>query len=85
MTVTIVNMLEAKTGLSKLVQAIERGEESEIILARNGKPAARLVPLLSISQTGSRLGIAKGRFEVPDDFDADDEEIAQLFLERGDV
>ena len=37
---TIVNMLDAKTNLSKLVDAVERGEETEIIIARNGKPAA---------------------------------------------
>ena len=40
-----VNMLDAKTQLSKLVSAVESGEEKEIIIARNGKPAAKLVPI----------------------------------------
>ena len=39
-----VNMLEAKTNLSKLVEAVETGKETEIILARNGKPVARFEP-----------------------------------------
>ena len=40
-----VNMLEAKTHLSRLVDAVESGAEKEIIIARNGKPAAKLVPI----------------------------------------
>lgn len=73
-----VNMLEAKTNLSKLVEQVESGEESEIIIARNGKPAARLVRL-GERPCGKRLGVAKGCFEVPDSIDADNEKIAQLF------
>jgi prevent-host-death family protein len=71
-------MLEAKNNLSKLVEAVESGSESEIIIARNGRPAARLVPL---GHTGKRplLGIAKGLFEVPDNIDEDNEEIAKMF------
>ena len=42
---TVVNMLEAKNNLSKLVEAVESGGESEIIIARNGRPAVRIVPL----------------------------------------
>ncbi|MCB1993661.1 MAG: type II toxin-antitoxin system prevent-host-death family antitoxin, partial [Geminicoccaceae bacterium] len=38
-------MLEAKTQLSKLVEAVESGAEAEIVIARNGKPAAKLVPI----------------------------------------
>ena len=40
-----VNMLEAKTNLSRLVESVESGAETEIVIARNGKPAARLVPI----------------------------------------
>ena len=75
----IVNMLQAKSNLSRLVEAIGQGEEREIIIARNGKPAAKLVPI-STSSVGPRLGIAKGAFIVPDDIDADNEEVARLFL-----
>lgn len=75
-----VNMLEAKTSLSKLVEAVESGAESEIVIARNGKPAARLVPVQSPEQDVSRrIGIAKGLFTVPDDFDIDNELIRKMF------
>jgi len=77
-----VNMLEAKSTLSRLVEAIEAGRESEIIIARNGRPAARLVPI-DQTRSGHRLGVAKGLFEVPDDIDAHNDEVAQLFLGRG--
>jgi prevent-host-death family protein len=73
-----VNMLEAKTHLSKLVEQVESGEEPEIIIARNGRPAAKLVRLGG-KPAGQRLGVAKGQFEVPDDIDADNAEIARLF------
>lgn len=60
---TTVNMLEAKTKLSKLVQAVEDGTEAEIVLARNGKPVARIVPLAKpVIDTSKRLGIAIGEF-----------------------
>jgi antitoxin (DNA-binding transcriptional repressor) of toxin-antitoxin stability system len=48
---TTVNMLEAKTHLSRLVEAIESGAETEIIIARNGKPAARLTALAPKKKT----------------------------------
>jgi prevent-host-death family protein len=58
------NMLEAKTNLSKLVEAVESGKESEIILARNGRPVARIVPIGETVpvDTSKRLGIAEGQF-----------------------
>lgn len=74
----IVNMLEAKSSLSRLVDAIETGREREIILARNGRPAARLVPIDTLP-SGIRIGVAKGAFEVPDDIDAHNDEVARLF------
>lgn len=73
-----VNMLDAKTNLSKLVEAIESGAETEIIIARNGKAAARLVAL-SPNKNAIKFGVAKGMFEMPENFDADNEEIARLF------
>ena len=73
-----VNMLEAKSTLSRLVEAIESGKEQEIIIARNGRPAAKLVPI--DSRPAKRLGIAKGRFDIPDTIDAHNDEIARRFL-----
>jgi prevent-host-death family protein len=74
---TIVNMLDAKTRLSKLVEAVESGAEKEIIIARNGKPAARLVPVEGKSKRKRRLGLLKGKFPVmtQEEFDADNEAI----------
>jgi prevent-host-death family protein len=73
-----VNMLEAKSNLSELVRTVEAGEHAEIIIARNGHPVARLVPIAKPAAT-QRIGIARGQFTVPDDIDADNDAIAVLF------
>ena len=75
-----VNMLEAKSTLSKLVDAVERGFEPEIIIARHGRPAAKLVPVVdSKGHQGKRLGVAKGQFVVPESIDESGAEAARLF------
>jgi len=62
----VVNMYEAKSNLSKLVEEAEAGEE--VILARAGHPVVRLVP---VRQKGRRkLGSWKGQVWMADDFDA---------------
>ena len=76
---TTINMLQAKRNLSRLVESIEQGEEREIIIARNGRPAAKLVPLASVPAS-NRIGVAKGLFEVPDNIDANNAEVARMFL-----
>ena len=73
-----MNMLEAKTNLSRLVEAVESGAETEIVIARNGKPAARLVPLRS-EPVGVRIGLAKGKFTMPDDIDGANDLILEMF------
>jgi prevent-host-death family protein len=77
----IVNMLEAKSNLSRLVEAVESGAEAEIVIARNGRPAAKLVAIRSLRK-GVRLGVAKGKFKVPDDIDADNAVIAEMLAGR---
>ncbi len=74
-----VNTLEAKSTLSRLVDLIEQGSEREIVIARNGRPAARLVSINTCARQ-HRLGIAKGQFVVPDNIDAHNAEVASLFL-----
>ena len=77
-----VNMLDAKSQLSKLVAAVESGAEKEIVIARNGKPAARIVPIDEApKQATRRLGIAAGQYGIPSDeeWEALDKEIAELF------
>ena len=55
----VVNMLRAKTHLSRLVQAVESGAVAEILIARHGHPVARLTALKGPS-TGLRFGLANG-------------------------
>jgi prevent-host-death family protein len=75
-----VNMLEAKTQLSKLVDRIERGQDREILIARNGRPAARLVPVAACP-VGKRIGLLKGKFKAPSlkQLDAQNAKLARLF------
>jgi prevent-host-death family protein len=75
---TIVNMLEAKSNLSRLVEAVESGAEAEIVIARNGRPAARLVPI-ALKANGQRIGVAKGKFIAPEPDKALDKEVAAAF------
>lgn len=62
-----VNIHEAKTHFSRLVDQASAGEE--ILIARAGKPVARLVPLEASVAPDRRLGLGRGRFSVPDDVD----------------
>ena len=73
-----VNIHKAKTDLSRLVDAVERGEVAEIIIARNGKPAARLAPLEKRSVV-QRIGVAKWTFDIPPSDPKTDAEIESLF------
>jgi len=79
-----VNMHDAKSQLSKWVDAVERGETDQVVIARNGRPAARLVPLATAARTPVRIGIAKGLFVAPADTSAQDTEVAALFLDPRD-
>jgi prevent-host-death family protein len=64
-----VNIHAAKTHLSRLIDAVMEGEE--IVIARSGRPVARLVPLEKAAAPGRRqLGVLGGKLKVPDDFDA---------------
>ncbi len=75
-----VNMHEAKSRLSALVEAVESGREAEVVIARNGKPAARLVPVV-VRDVSKRIGVAEGQFPMPSDEEwaAMDKEIEALF------
>lgn len=75
-----VNMHEAKTQLSKLVECALDGEE--VVIARAGKPAVRLVPV-EARPARSILGALAGRYRIPDDVDDfGREEIAAMFDDR---
>jgi prevent-host-death family protein len=63
-----VNIHAAKTQLSRLVDQASKGES--FVIARAGKPAAKLVPLAPDEIGGARrLGFLAGELAVPDDFD----------------
>ena len=77
---TTVNIHEAKTHLSRLVDEVAAG--AEIIIAKAGKPMARLVPITAPIRK-KRLGQLKGKIEVSDDFNAPlDDEILSSFEGR---
>jgi prevent-host-death family protein len=65
----VVNMHEAKTHLSRLVERAEAGEE--IVIGRAGKPVAKLVPYQPERPARRGLGAWKGRVWIADDFDDD--------------
>ena len=64
--VPIVGMLEAKTHLCRLVGALETGELAELLIARNGRPVARLSPLKGPGDH-RRIGAAISGFALPGD------------------
>jgi prevent-host-death family protein len=64
---TTVNTHEAKTQLSRLLALVEKGEE--VVIARNGKPIAKLVAVEEPQVAGKReLGFMRGKFVVPPEF-----------------
>ena len=72
-----VNIHEAKTHLSRLVERVQAGEE--FVIAKAGKPAARLVPI-EVARKPVKVGGLKARTPLPDDFDSMfEEEIAAAF------
>lgn len=72
-----VNIHDAKTNLSRLIASIKSGSETEIVIAQNGVPAARLVPL--DKKPKIKWGLAKGKYIIPDDIDFLNPEIEALF------
>ncbi|NJM83781.1 MAG: type II toxin-antitoxin system prevent-host-death family antitoxin [Tabrizicola sp.] len=73
---TTIGIRDAKASFSKLVRQVESGSTPEIVLARAGKPVARLVP---VPGAPIRLGIADGAFHVPDDIDDANPAIEEMF------
>ena len=76
-----VNIYEAKTRLSQLVDAANRGET--IVIAKSGTPMAKLVPLSEDMKPTVRFGGMKGEIWIADDFDAPlPDELLALFEGR---
>ena len=73
-----INIHEAKTHFSKLIQRVINGEE--VVIARSGTPVARLGPIGHIGKRSRKPGSAKGLVRIGDDFDAPlPKELAQAF------
>jgi prevent-host-death family protein len=73
-----VNIHEAKTNFSRFVDQAEAGEE--IVIARAGKPVARLVALVSAAKPLRTLGLGKTQFSFPEHFNhLDAAEISDMF------
>jgi prevent-host-death family protein len=77
---TQVGMHEAKTKLSNLVERAEAGEE--IVIARNGQPVVRLVPVAKANSLKSVRGSLRGKVEFAADFDELPDDIAEAFGAR---
>lgn len=70
-------MHEAKTKLSQLVERAEAGED--VIIARNGKPAVRLVPVGKVAAVSSIRGVWRDRVHIAEDFDELPDELSDAF------
>ena len=71
-----VNVHDAKTHFSKLLERVAKGEE--VVIAKAGKPVARLAPLGQPPQP-RKLGGFEGEIWIADDFDAPDPDLEVLF------
>ena len=58
---------------------LETKKEDSITVARNGKPVAKIV-LINETPVSKRIGVAKGKFTVNGDFDADNDDISNLMM-----
>jgi len=74
-----INIHEAKTHLSQIIERVARGES--VIIGKAGKPMAVLSPYAA-TRPHRKPGSMKGRIHIANDFDADDAVIADLFEGR---
>lgn len=74
-----MSIKEAQANFSKIIALLERKEESEVIVTREGKPVVKIVLYEEPKSFDSIIGIAEGKFVVPDNFDEPDDEIARMF------
>ena len=69
----LIDILEAQSDLERLVDAIEAGRETEVVILKDGRPVARIVAW------PRRIGVARGKFDIPESSRELDQEIAELF------
>lgn len=73
----LVNIHEAKTNLSKLLEMVYLSDK-EIIIAKAGKPVAKLISYKETKKP-RKFGLMKGKIWMSDDFNDEDEEINKMF------
>ena len=77
MTMKTVNIAEAKAKFSEISRRVQNGER--IVLCKNNKPFAQITPLKLTSEGKRPMGLARGMFTVPKDFNDPDPEIEADF------
>lgn len=60
-----IDVLEAASTLEQLVDDLESGRKREVVITKDGRPVAKLLPI-ERGDLSRRIGVAKGKFEVPD-------------------
>jgi prevent-host-death family protein len=73
-----VSLFDAKTHLSRIVEELLTGLEDSVVVSRRGRPVVKIVPIRK-TDCSKRIGVARGRFEVPDNIDALNPVISDLF------
>lgn len=73
-----MGLFNAKTHLSRIVDDLLSGKEDRVVISRHGKPAVVVTPIEN-NTPSSRIGIARGLFDVPADIDGSNPQIADLF------
>lgn len=73
-----LSLFDAKTHLSRIVEELLQGREDSVVVSRRGKPVVKIVPIKK-ADAAKRIGVARGDFEVPDDINALNPAIAELF------
>jgi prevent-host-death family protein len=76
-----LNIAEARAQLSKIVSDTARGKTA--IIARNGRPVAQVVPFDYSKPEKIKFGTLKNKIAIPEDFDAPDQEIIEMFENSG--
>lgn len=72
-----VSVVEAKRDFSKLIRLLETKKEESIIVSRSGTPVIKMT-FIPDSPVSKRIGVAKGKFAAPDDFDAANDEVYEM-------
>lgn len=74
----MVTLFDAKTHLSRIVESLVDGSQDQVVISRRGKAVVSLTAFRK-ADVSKRIGLAKGRFRIPDNIDRANTKIAALF------